>query len=119
MDAMKHAIMKRRMKLAGDIDLEDMKDANKNPAEGSLDDLSITESEEEKGSDGLAPDIEEGSEPYGMGEIELEVESPNGKQGMDDKAKIESFFSQDDLGKPGIKGKAAARMMEALKKLRV
>lgn len=116
MDAMKHAIMKRRMKLAGDVDLEDMKDANMNPAEGSLDDLTIAENEADKASDGLAPDI---SENMSEGpEVEIEMEGMSPEQGMDQKSTIESFFSPDDVGKPGIKGKAANKMLEMLKRIK-
>jgi hypothetical protein len=117
MDAMKQAIMKRRMKLAGDVDLEEMKDADLNPAEGSTDDLNIARDKQEMGEDGLAPDTAaQGNSGDVEMEIEMEKESP--MQGMDDKSKIESFFAEDDLGKPGIRGKAAAKMMAALKKLK-
>lgn len=117
MDAMKQAIMKRRMKLAGDVDLEEMKDANKNPAEGSLDDLSISENEADAASDGLAPDTGAKDNMGGI-EMEIEMEQPGEEQGMDEKSTIESFFSPDDLNKPGIRGKAANKMMQALKKLK-
>lgn len=118
MDAMKQAIMKRRMKLAGMEDLDQMKDADMNPSEGSQDDLEIAKKEAGMGEDGLAPDVMgEGEDEGGKIEIEAEMEIPT--QGMDEEEKIKSFLSKDDLGKPGIKGKAAAKMMEALKKLKV
>lgn len=117
MDAMKQAIMKRRMKLAGDVDLEEMKDADLNPAEGSTDDLNIAKEKGLMADDGLAPDT---GAKGNMGDIEMEIEmeKPGEAQGMDEKSKIESFFTADDVGKPGIKGKAANKMMQALKKLK-
>lgn len=117
MDAMKKAIMKRRMMLAGDIDMDEMKDADMNPDEGSMDDLEIARKKE--GMDGLAPDIADRPEGN-SGDVEMEIEMEKQEpEGMDDRAgMLQSLLSEDDIGKPGIKGKTAAKIMEALKKLK-
>lgn len=117
MNAMRSAIMNRRMKLAGDVDLMDMKDANMNPDEGSQDDLNIQNMQSpENDTDGLAPDISASAMDDGGVQFEKSQEMPMPQQNDEDK--INSFFSPDDVGKPGIKGKAAALMAAAKSKFR-
>ena len=126
MDAMRNAISKRRAKLAGDIDFDDMKNANINPDEGSNDDLNIENIiSEENDTSGLAPEISAASRDGDSEMIFQETqETPDVAMGTgndqveDEEKRISSFFSKDDVGKPGIKGKAAAKMAEALKKFK-
>lgn len=118
MNALRSAIMNRRMKLAGGIDLEEMKDANMNPDEGSQDDLNIQNMKSpENDTDGLAPDISAVAQDDD-GEVMFEKSKEVPMPQHDEEAKINSFFSPDDVGKPGIKGKAAALMAAAKSKFR-
>lgn len=120
MDAMKKAIMKRRMKLAGD-GMEDMseefaerKDADMNPDEGSEDDLTIARMDKDDADNGLAPETEQEES------MEAEAQEPEmqGQKSPDHASVIEAIMSKDDLGKGGIRGKAAAKMMAALQALK-
>lgn len=115
MDAMKKAIMNRRMRLSGMEDFDQIKDANMNPAEGSTDDLEIAKKMDAK-QDGLAPETG-AMDNSGEIEVEQEQEVASPIQGDDQEERINSFFSKDDVNKPGIRGKAAAKMLAALKSL--
>lgn len=107
--------MKRRMRLSGMEDFDEIKDANMNPAEGSTDDLEIAKKKyAEDKEDGLAPDVG-AMDNSGEVEVEEEKEVASPIQGDDQEERINAFFSKDDVGKPGIKGKAAAKMLAALK----
>lgn len=128
MDAMKKAIMNRRMKLAGeDIDMDEMKDANLNNNEGSQDDLDIarelgeapgSDQEDPTGStDGMAPDISaEASDMDDSPIVQEEEQMPTGNQAS--LADYDKMFTKDDVGKPGIRGKAAAKMMAAIQAMK-
>ena len=117
MNAMRDAIMKRRMKLAGDVDFNERKDADLNPDEGSNDDLNIQNINSPQSDDGLAPDISAVSQDDD-GEMMFEKSKEMPIPQMGDEDKIDSFFSPDDVGKPGIRGKAANLMAAAKAKFR-
>ncbi len=127
MDAMKKAIMNRRMKLAGDVDHDEMKDANLNPDEGSQDDLDIArELGDASGSDQEAPPDMDGMAPdtSGMADdmdqapiVQDEEQMPSGNQAS--LADYDKMFTKDDVGKPGIRGKAAAKMMAAMQAMKM
>lgn len=112
--SLKKAIQNRRMGLLGDLSPEEMderKDANMNPDEGSQDDLSIALDDNE-GADG--EDIQQnvdGMAPATTSSREVDQEG-NMSPGMS----IDKFFAKDDVGKPGIRGKAAALMQKAMMK---
>lgn len=119
MDAMRGAIAKRRAKLAGDIDYDDMKNANVNPDEGSNDDLNIQNIQsQENDADGLAPELAADSmDEAGNMSFSPSMEAPAPEE-EDQESRINKFFSKDDVDKPGIRGKAANKMMAALNKLK-
>lgn len=124
--AMKKAIMKKRSEKLGS-NHEDLgeKNANLNPGEGQQDDLDV---HHDRVDVGLAPSSHEDmaheaaeSPDFEAGEHEGALEGPepmdHDLNKMDPRhAMLESLHMKDHMGKPGIKGKAAALIHAAMMK---
>lgn len=132
MNSLKTAIMKKRANLVGMEDHDPMmKNADLNYDEGSQDQLdihNILHGKDEEGSpeeelgesaseeasedspDGLAPDIENEGLKYDQAKNMTDKPVPMRDELMG------HMFNKDDMGKPGLRGKVAARVQQGMKK---
>lgn len=108
LEILKKAIMNKRMKKSPEIELEIEQ------GEGS----EMQDAEKERDAQGLAPEVEMEVEPreeglYDEKKPELKAELELGSADVDSGI-LSKLFQEDDLGKPGINGKVAAKMKAAM-----
>lgn len=120
MDAMKKAIQKRRMNRLSDMEMEKMMSDDMG-AEGSMDELAMADKEK---STSLAPETEasmemENEDAEHMDKMAMMDDMKEDKQDLSEDEQMmmmAKLYNKDDMGKPGIRGKAEALMRKAMGK---
>lgn len=115
--SLKKAIMNRRMSILNDPEeMEMRKDANLNPDEGSQDDLTIAIAKGDEGSpeeEGMETAADEAVEDGDRG-LAPATSPDKASSDQPEESIAHKLFVKSDEGRPGIRGKVAAKMKAAM-----